>query len=68
MSSSATIKVSKTTMTELENLRKQLNARSMDEIIKLLIKRHKMQALRAALGTDTGRLSPFTEEDRGGDR
>jgi len=68
LSSSTTVKVSKTTLTQLEKLREQLNARSLDQIVRLLIKRHRVEALRAAFGADRGRIRPFTEEDRGEDR
>jgi len=64
---STTVKVSKTTVAELETLREQLNARSLDEVVRLLIRKHRMDALREALGADRGKIRPFTEEDRGED-
>lgn len=66
--SSTTIKVSKSTVAELEKLREQLNTRSLDETVRLLIRKHGMDALREALGADRGKIRPFTEEDRGEDR
>ena len=66
--SSTTVKVSKTTVAELEVLREQLNARSLDEAVRLLIRKHRMDALLEALGADRGKIRPFTEEDRGEDR
>jgi hypothetical protein len=66
--SSTTIKVSKSTVAELEKLREQLNARSLDEAVRLLIRKHRMDALREALGADRGKIRSFTEEDRGEDR
>jgi hypothetical protein len=68
MMMSTTVKVSKSTVAELEKLRQQLNARSLDETVRLLIKRHRMDALRGALGADRGKIRPFTEEDMGEDR
>jgi len=68
MSSTTTVKVSQTTLSELEKLRAQLNAHSLDEAIRALIKRHRMEVLRGVLGADKGRVRSFTEEDRGGDR
>jgi hypothetical protein len=58
--------MSNDTLNELEKLRKQLNAGSLDEVLRILIKRHRLEALRAALGADTGRMNSFTQEDRGG--
>jgi len=67
MSSTTTVKVSKATLSELEKLREQLNARSLDEAIRSLIKRHRLQLLQVALGADRGKIRAFTEEDRGED-
>jgi predicted RNA binding protein with dsRBD fold (UPF0201 family) len=67
MSSATTVKVSKATLSELEKLREQLNARSLDEAIRSLIKRHRLQLLQVALGADKGKIRAFTEEDRGED-
>lgn len=68
MSSTTTVKVSKTTLTQLERLREQLKARSLDDAIKSLIKRHRLQLLQETLGADRGKIRAFTEEDRGEDR
>jgi predicted RNA binding protein with dsRBD fold (UPF0201 family) len=67
MSSMTTVKVSKATLRELEKLREQLNARSLDDAIRSLIKRHRLQLLQAALGADRGKIRAFSEEDRGED-
>jgi hypothetical protein len=61
------VKVSRETLVELEKLRKLLNARSLDEAIAALIRKHRVVALRAALGADKGRVKPFTASDRGED-
>jgi len=68
MGSSTTVKVSKTTLAELEKLREQLNVRSLDDAITSLIKRHRLQILQGTLGADRGKIRAFTEEDRGEDR
>jgi len=68
MSSATTVKVSKATLSELEKIREQLNARSLDDAIRSLIKRHRLQLLQGTLGADKGKIKPFTEEDRGEDR
>ncbi len=65
VASTTTVKVSKSTLTELEKLRDRLKVRSLDEAIGALIRRHGMDALRAALGADKRRVRPFTEADRG---
>jgi hypothetical protein len=68
MTSTTTVKVSGTTLIELEKLRQQLGARSLDEAIRSLIKRHRLQVLQASLGIDRGKVRPFSEKDRGEDR
>ena len=62
------MKVSRNTLTELEKLRDQLKVRSLDEAIGALIRRHRMDALREAFGTDKGKVRAFTEAERGEDR
>ena len=68
MGSATTVKVSKSTHSELEKLRRKLGARSLDEAIRALIKRHRHEALREAFGADRGKIRSFSEEDRGEDR
>jgi hypothetical protein len=68
MTATTTVKVSKTTLTELEKLRDQVKARSLDDAIRSLIKRHRLQLLQESLGADRGKIKPFTEKDRGEDR
>ncbi len=67
MGSATTVKVSRTTLNELEKLRDKLRAGSLDEAIRTLIKRHRHEVLREAFGADRGRIRSFTEEDRGED-
>jgi len=40
----------------------------LDDAIRSLIKRHRLQVLQETLGIDRGKIRAFTEEDRGGDR
>lgn len=68
MGSATTVKVSRTTLNELQKLRSKLRARSLDDTIRALIKRHRHEVLREALSADRGRIGSFTEEDRGEDR
>jgi predicted RNA binding protein with dsRBD fold (UPF0201 family) len=68
MTSTTTVRVSKATLTELEKLREQLNARSLDDAIRSLIKRHRLQVLQRTLGVDRRKIKAFTEEDRGEER
>jgi len=63
-----TVKASKNTLSELEKLRDHLRARSLDEAIGVLIKKHRTETLREALGADRGSIRPFTEDNRGEDR
>jgi len=68
MSSSTTVKVSRTTLAQLEKLREELKADSLEDAIRLLIQRHRSQVLDNVFGLDKGKVRPFTEEDRGEDR
>ncbi|MGP8070757.1 MAG: VapB-type antitoxin [Candidatus Bathyarchaeia archaeon] len=68
MASATTVKVSRTTLLELEKLRDKINARSLDDAISRLIKKHRQEILREAFGSDRGKIKPFTEADRGEDR
>jgi hypothetical protein len=61
------VKVSRETLVELEKLREQLKARSLDEAIVALLRKHRMAALSAAFGADKERVRPFTASDRGED-
>lgn len=68
MGSATTVKVSRTTLAELEKLRNKLRSRSLDDAIKALIKKHRQEVLREAFGSDRRRITRFTENDRGEDR
>lgn len=62
------MKVSRTTWAQLEKLRDELKTDSLEEAIKVLIRRHRSQALEKVFGVDKGKVKPFTEEDRGEER
>nr|MDO8083140.1 VapB-type antitoxin [Candidatus Freyarchaeota archaeon] len=59
------MRVSKNTLEILEHLKKALGDGSIDEVIQVLIKQHRKSMLETAIGLDQGRLTQFTEEDRG---
>ena len=63
-----TVKISKDTLKLLENLRDRMNARSMDEVIQKLIMEWRMKILDDIFGIDRGRITSFTEGDRGESR
>lgn len=65
MKKSTTVKISKDTLKLLENLRDRMNARSMDEVIQKLIMEWRMKILDDIFGIDRGRITSFTEGDRG---
>ena len=50
------------------NLRRSLHAKSMDETIEILERRHRKEALDAAFGSDRAKSRKFTEDDRLEDR
>ena len=68
MKKSTTVKISKDTLKLLENLRDRMNARSMDEVIQKLIMEWRMKILDDIFGIDRGRITSFTEGDRGESR
>jgi hypothetical protein len=68
LSDSTTVRVSKSTLEILEHFKEALGAGSIDEVIQLLIKRHRKIILEKTIGLDRGKLTPFTEEDRGENR
>ena len=63
-----TVRVSRDTLRMLEKFRDKLNVESLDEAIRTLILRHRKAVIDRMFGLDRGRLTPFTEEDRGEDR
>lgn len=68
MPPSTTVKISRTTLAQLEKLREEMKLDSLEDTIRLLIRRRRSEALEEAFGMDRGRIEPFTEADRGEDR
>jgi hypothetical protein len=68
LAETTTIRVSKKTAEALEDIRENLKADSLDEAIQSLIKKQRKTFLEQAFGIDRGKISSFTEEDRGEDR
>ena len=68
VSESTTVRVSKTTLEMLERLRNKMNAKTLDEAIRLFVVRGRKMKIDEAFGLDKGRVKPFSEEDRGEDR
>jgi hypothetical protein len=64
---STTVKVSKETVRQLATLQRGLHTRTLEETIRLLLKRHRKELLDEAFGADRGRVSSFSEDDRGED-
>ena len=62
------MKVSKQTARQLSALQHSLRARSIEETINLLVRKHRKELLDDALGADRGKVGRFKEEDRGEDR
>ncbi|RLG45992.1 MAG: VapB-type antitoxin [Thermoproteota archaeon] len=61
----STIKVSKATLAELEALKEAMNAKSLEEVIRLFLRERRKRLLEEVFGVDRDRVKPFTEEDRG---
>jgi len=59
-----TVKVERGVAKELEKLKKKMGLKSINSVIEVLIKEHKMRKLDNVFGVDRGRISSFTEEDR----
>ncbi len=66
--SSTTLKISKETLSKLDELKKKSGARSLEQIVITLLKENRGRVLDKIFGADKGRLTSFREEDRGEDR
>ncbi|NHV05821.1 MAG: M3 family metallopeptidase [Thaumarchaeota archaeon] len=64
----STIKVSRSTLEELETLRKAMKAKSIEEVIRRFLIERRKKSLDEMFGIDKEKIKPFTEEDRGEDR
>ncbi len=65
---STTIRVSKKTLKLLDQLKEKFNASSYEEVILKLITEYRKWIIETNFGIDRGRITSFTEEDRGEDR
>ena len=61
---STTIRVSVETAKKLENLKRSMNAKSIEEVIIRLINERRKKIAREYFGVDKGKIRSFTEEDR----
>ena len=66
--SDITVKVSRSTLSELEWLREEFNSKSIDETLQVLIKERQRKTLTTVFGSNKGRAVRFSEVDRGEDR
>ena len=66
--SDKTVEVSQETLSHLERLRDEMNAGSIDETARALIKSHRRRILAGVFGTDKGKVKTFGEGNRGDDR
>ena len=64
----STIKVSRSTLKELEDLRRAMKAKSIEEVIKRFLIERRRRTLEEIFGIDRERVRAFSEEDRGEDR
>jgi predicted CopG family antitoxin len=63
-----TMRLSKRTLRELENLKQKLGADTLEDVIQHLLKERRKRAIKYVFGKDADKISRFTEEDRGEDR
>lgn len=61
---STTIRVSKELARILEMEKKMIGAKSIEEVILMLIKERRRRIAKRFFGVDRGKISRFTEEDR----
>ncbi len=66
--SDTTVKISRNTLSELERLREEFNAKSIDETLRALIRERRRKLFATVFGSDEGRVTPFSEAGRGEDR
>ena len=62
-----TMRLSKRTLKELESLKEKLGADTLEDVVQHLLREQRRRAIKSLFGKDAGRISPFTEEDRGED-
>lgn len=67
-SSYTTIKVSKKVLKQLDDLKKKMGSKTYEETILKLIQEYRRRIVEEYFGIDRGRITSFSEEDRGEDR
>ncbi len=67
-SSYTTIKVSKKVLKQLDDLKKKMGSKTYEETILKLIQEYRRRMVEEYFGIDRGRITSFSEEDRGEDR
>ena len=68
VSASTTIRVSKVTLQLLDELKEKLNASSYEDVILKLVFEYRRRIIEEYFGVDRGRITGFSEADRGEDR
>jgi hypothetical protein len=63
-----TVRVSRSTLKELESLKEKVGAVTLEDVIQHLLRERRRRVIKSILGKDAGRISSFKEEDRGEDR
>ena len=63
-----TIKVSKKTLKQLDELKKRFGSKTYEETILKLIEEYKKKMIEEYFGIDRGRITSFSKVDRGEDR
>lgn len=63
-----TMRVSKSTLRELESLKKKLGVNTLEDVIQYLLRERHKRVIKTVFGKDATRILPFTEKDRGEDR
>jgi predicted CopG family antitoxin len=63
-----TIRVSEDVAKRLEDLKKRLGMKNLNEVILHLTREYRISALNSIFGVDRGRIKRFSEEDRIEDR
>ncbi len=63
-----TLRVEKRIVEELEEIKKKLGLRTLNDVVEFLVREYKVSKLERFFGIDKGRISGFKEEDRLEDR
>ncbi len=58
------MKISRHTLSELEHLKSEWKAKTIDETVRGLLKSHRGRVFAESFGVGKGTVKPFQEEDR----